>query len=316
MDKLGPVCAGRIAEIATSQKNIWVLDGDSADSTGADVFAYRHQERFLNAGIAEQAMVSVAAGMAACGLRPWVFSFAAFLCYRAYDQIRVCVSQTKLPVVLVGSHAGGLSGRNGKTHTALNDIALMASLPGISVWTPADKQDAVFCIDHLNATPMSSYIRLPRETVSLIGGESSKVRWIGRPHRLAIISAGLSSHWAIEAAGLLRGRGIDIGVFHFCQVWPVADCIKDLLASVDMAFVLEDHYGMGGLTSILQSLDLPPKIVSLAWPSDWSGQSGAPTVVLKNFHMDASSVAQRIANFLQANDSLAMRGSDKRHMVA
>src|SRR5687767_4405253 len=108
-DHIGALLPG----FAQTHPELVVLDGDLADSDGAIHFARACPERFLMAGIAEQNMVSVAAGMAACGLRPWVFSFAAFLCYRAYDQIRVCLGQTRQPVVLVGSHAGGLSGRNG-----------------------------------------------------------------------------------------------------------------------------------------------------------------------------------------------------------
>jgi len=296
MEKLGHVCGERIAEIAESRNEIWVLDGDLADSDGAEIFARRHRDRFVNAGIAEQAMVSVAAGLAACGLRPWVFSFSAFLCCRAYDQIRVCVSQTHLPVVLIGSHAGGLSNKNGKSHTILNDIALMATLPHVEVWAPADRDDAVFCIDQIDAARRAAYVRLPREPLPSIGGAAAKIRWLGKPCRLAIVSAGLSTHWAMAAAALLRDRGIEISVLHFCQIWPVdAAHVADLLSEVEQAFVLEDHYAAGGQASILLSLGLPLKIVSLAWPSDWSGQSGKPLDVLKLFQLDPAGIANRIS---------------------
>ena len=294
--RLGHVCGTRLAEIADSQRELWVLDGDLANSDGADAFAHCHPARFLNVGIAEQTIVSVAAGMAACGLKPWVFSFAAFLCCRAYDQIRVCVSQTHLPVAFIGSHAGGLSNRNGKSHTVLNDIALMATLPGISVWTPADAQDAVFCIDQISATPQSAYVRLPRELVAPIGGTPAAVRWIGKPARHAILSAGLSTHWATQAAALLCNWGTDIGVLHFCQVWPLHMApLRELLKPVEWAFVLEDHYGLGGLASLLPGLDRPLRITSLAWPSHWSGQSGNPADVLRMFALDPAGIAQRIS---------------------
>jgi transketolase len=141
LERLGKIVSERLTLAAAKDSSIWVLDGDLADSYGADAFAAAHPDRFISAGIAEQSMVSVAAGLAACGIRPWVFSFAAFLTYRAYDQIRVGISQTGLPVALVASHAGGCGGRNGKTHVALNDVALMASLPRIAIWTPADAGD-------------------------------------------------------------------------------------------------------------------------------------------------------------------------------
>lgn len=296
MDRLAQVCGERIAQIADSQPGIWVLDADLADSDGAEVFGRRHHERFLNVGIAEQAMVSVAAGLAACGCRPWVFSFAAFLCCRAYDQIRACISQTRLPVVLIGSHSGGLSSKNGKSHTVLNDIALMATLPHVEVWAPADRTDAVFCIDQIYAAQRAAYIRLPRDPVPPLGGIVSPTRWLGRPSPTALISHGLSSHWAVAAATLLQQRGFPISVVHFCRLWPLqSDLIRELLSGVELAFVLEDHYGLGGLASLLQSLDLPLRITSLAWPADWSGQSGKPSEVLKRFQLDPTAIADRIS---------------------
>src|SRR5205085_12498689 len=139
MVRLGQAVANRVAALASVDRRIWVIDGDLGDSYGVDDLATRNRSiRFIQAGIAEQTMVAVAGGIAACGLRPWVFSFAAFLCCRAYDQIRICVSQTELPVVLIGSHAGGCNGINGKTHSILNDVAIMSTLPNINVWAPAD----------------------------------------------------------------------------------------------------------------------------------------------------------------------------------
>src|SRR4051812_32039274 len=139
MVRLGHTVADYVSSLACADDRIWVVDGDLGDSYGLDDAAIRKLgDRFIQAGIAEQTMVGLAAGLAACGLRPFVFSFAAFLCCRAYDQIRVCVSQTELPVVFVGSHAGGCNASNGKTHSIVNDVAIMATLPNVDVWAPAD----------------------------------------------------------------------------------------------------------------------------------------------------------------------------------
>src|SRR5690349_18346972 len=125
ISRLGDHCGRYLAVMAEIDQTICVLDGDLADSDGAHWFAERHPSRFFMAGIAEQAMVSMAAGMASCGLRPFVFSFAAFLCYRGYDQVRMGLSQARQPVTLIASHSGGATGRNGPSHAALNDLALM-----------------------------------------------------------------------------------------------------------------------------------------------------------------------------------------------
>lgn len=123
---------------------IFVIDGDLADSDGAICFANKRSDRFIMAGIAEQNMVSLAAGLAETGNRPRLFSFASFLCFRGYDQTRICLSQAGQPVALVGSHAGGLGGRNGKSHTALNDLSLMLTLPRLQVWAPADEAEVAY----------------------------------------------------------------------------------------------------------------------------------------------------------------------------
>jgi transketolase len=299
MDKLGYACARRLTEIAESNSKVWVLDGDLATSNGAEIFASRHMNRFINIGIAEQVLVSAAAGMAACGLRPWVFSFGAFLSYRAYDQIRVCVVQTKLPVVLVGSHSGALVGRNGKTHTTLNDIALMATLPGLSVWTPADRHDAQFCVDQIHAAGTPAYLRLPRESVPAIAGTPASVRWLGEAHSIAIISAGLSSHWALGAAAMLRAKGVDVGVLHFCQIAPLdVELVRELLAGVDIAFAVEDHYAGGGVATLLRDLQLPLQITSIAWPSDWCGQSGEAGMLLTAHGLHTEGIAERLLEYM------------------
>src|SRR5258705_2471990 len=164
--KLADYAGKYLAALAEQDERIYVLDGDLADSDGAIHFAEKQPERFIAAGIAEQNMVSFAAGMASEGLRPFVFSFAAFLCYRAYDQIRMCVSQARQPVALVASHATGLSGRNGKSHAAFNDLALLLSLPHIDVWAPAEEGELENALETSLVRPCGSYIRLPRTCCS------------------------------------------------------------------------------------------------------------------------------------------------------
>jgi transketolase len=231
MKRLADQCGTELAAIAERDERIWALDGDLADSDGAVHFAQQHPERFLMAGIAEQNMVSVASGMASIGLKPWVFSFAAFLCYRAYDQIRVCVCQARQPVVLVGSHAGGQSGRNGKTHSALNDLALMLSLPRLDVWSPADFQDVDFAVRSLVENPRPAYLRLGRplvrEDVPLLG-QAAPHRWLRQCQRIALVSTGVASTWALEAAGVLETQGIEVGLLHCLCLSPTPP-FKNLL---------------------------------------------------------------------------------------
>lgn len=292
--RLADHCGLYLSELAAEDRRIWVLDGDLADSDGAVHFAERHPDRFVMSGIAEQAMVSVAAGMASCGLRPWVFSFAAFLCYRAFDQIRVSVSQARQPVTLVGSHSGGCSGRNGKTHAAINDIALMASLPGVQVWSPAGPEETRFACRRIVADGAPAYLRLPRRPLPDLPFEPSLAAWIGRPSAVAMASAGFATHLALEARDRLAAQGVDVPILHCTRIAPVPDGVAELLRGVETLFVVEDHSVFGGFAALLAQLPLETRIVPIGWPSGWSGQSGEDFDLLRLHGLAPEQIAARV----------------------
>lgn len=285
-----------LAEVMTLDPRVFVLDGDLADSDGAHHVARRHPQRFLMAGIAEQGMVSTAAGMAEAGLRPWVFSFAAFLCCRALDQIRIGLSQTRLPVALVGSHAGGLAGRNGKTHAAPNDIALMLALPGIDVWAPADPRDVHYAVASVLAGDAPAYLRTPRARFApndLLPGEAGPLRWLTPPAATTVISTGLASRWALEAALRLGEAGVPIGVLHLARIHPLPP-LEAALAGVQRLVVLEDHSRFGGLASLL-AMHRPGCVLhALGWPPDYSGASGDDDALRAAHGLDTESLTRSL----------------------
>jgi transketolase len=296
MKKLADHCGEQLALLGEREPRLRVLDGDLADSNGASHFAIRHPDRFLMAGIAEQSMVSVAAGMASVGLQPWVFSFAAFLCYRAYDQIRVSVSQTRQPVVLVGSHAGGLSGRNGKTHCALNDLALMLSLPGVQVWSPGDFQDVEFAVRALVEEPRPAYLRCPRTPFheqAALPGAASLHRWLRPKRSICLVSTGIASTWALAAAERLAEHGVEVGVLHCLALAPTPP-LDRVLADVERVFVVEDHYTFGGLASLVRELGLGAAVHAFGWPRDWSGKSAADDEMLERHGLSGDALARSI----------------------
>jgi len=296
--KLAEHCGRMLAEHGDAEPRLHVLDGDLADSDGAFPFANRHPERFLMAGIAEQNMVSVAAGMAEAGRLPWVFSFAAFLCYRAYDQIRICLSQARQPVALVGSHAGGLSGRNGKSHAAPNDLALMMSLPGLHVWAPGDRADVELAVRTLLAAPAPAYVRCPRTPIDTgLPGHAAATRWLLPRRPVVIASAGMASHWALAAARQLAAGGLDVGVLHCLRLRP-APALADELSAAERIFVVEDHATFGGLASLIHGLGLGAPVTALGWPDDFSGKSGSDEQLLAAHGLSAEHLAHRIAGAL------------------
>lgn len=294
--KLADHCGRLLAEHGDHAPRLRVLDGDLADSDGAIHFATRHPARFLMGGIAEQNLVSVAAGMADTGLAPWVFSFAAFLCFRAYDQIRVCLSQARQPVVLVGSHAGGLSGRNGKSHAAPNDLALLLSLPGVQVWAPGDCADTALAVRTLVAEPAPAYLRFPRtpiDEVHGLPGQPAPLRWLTPRRPLALVSTGLASHWALAAAQLLAAWGLEASVLHCARLAPLGELAEELRGARRI-FVIEDHCTFGGLGSLVHGLGLAAPVQVLGWPRDYCGQSGKDEELLTAYGLTAPLLAQTI----------------------
>jgi transketolase len=304
--RLGAVVARAITTRAVADKRIWVLDGDLGDSYGLDTTVSQIGARFVQTGIAEQTLVSVAAGLAACGATPWVFSFASFLCCRAYDQIRVCVSQTGLPVVLVGSHAGGCAGSNGKTHALMNDVALMSSLPNIDIWAPADSRDAEDTVASVLNRERPAYIRLPRDgQPDLAHYHGSGTRSFGEPRRLCVLSTGLGTQWALEARRRLAERGWDLPVLHIARIapFPLAE-VRDRLAGCDRLIVMEDHYESGGLADIVRRSLGRHSIVTMAWPSGWVGASGDSESLRRACALDDVSLTARCEHELRHSDNV------------
>ncbi|WP_201775849.1 transketolase family protein [Chromobacterium subtsugae] len=297
--KLADYLGHTLARRAADDERIFVLDGDLADSDGAMHFAEAHPQRFLMTGIAEQNMLSVAAGMASCKLRPFVFSFAAFLCYRAYDQVRIGLSQCRQAVTMVGSHAGGLAARNGKTHAAINDLALMLSLPNIEVWAPADFADVELAVRACLQSPSANYIRMPRRAFGYdeqLPGEAAPLRWLLPPRPLTLVSTGLGSHWAREAAERLQRQGLEVGLLH-CPYLGDRDAIARELAGVSRLVAIEDHCVMGGLASLLAGLPLEAPIAACGWPADYAGKSGSDEALRARHGLSAEALAAKVAEF-------------------
>ncbi len=305
MQKLGFIVTDYLAEKANLDERIWVFDADLADSNGAESFIKTHSSRYIAAGIAEQNMISIAAGMATLNRIPFVYSFSSFLVYQAFNQIRTCISQTSLPVILVGSHAGGCCGKNGKTHTALSDIALMRSLPNFSIWAPCNKNDIAYSIDTIIKEKKPAYIRLPRDTCNVPFQKKEKpFYWIGKPSSVALISYGYSTQWAYEAQQTLKKKNIHIGILHFNRVSPIScSDIKNSLNNVKTALILEDHYTSGGLFSSLNELSLSTVLHSRGWHSSWSGQSGETEELKEQQALSTQSIINKLLK-LGLNDSV------------
>jgi transketolase len=300
--RLANTLVKHLQEAAVRQKDIWVIDGDLGDSYGlfrsdqSPVFS-----NFLQAGIAEQSMVAIAAGLAATGSKPWVFSFSAFLCNRACDQIRTCVAQASQPVVMVGSHAGAATGKNGKSHASLNDLSIMLGLGGISVFCPADEADIVELIDDLTRKPRPAYIRLSREEVGELTLAKTHPRSNEYIGEIIVLSTGFASHWVDEAVLALQRNGRVVPWVHICNIdtRTLID-LKEKRPNLKQIIVIEDHSIIGGLAdSVRRVFDTSVKIHSLAWPSKWFGASGSIEEIREAFGLDTNSLCRYLEQSIE-----------------
>ncbi len=200
-----------LAEIGEREPRLVVLDGDLGSSTRADIFEAAHPERFYQMGIAEQNLVGAAAGMATLGLIPYVSTFACFAVARALDSIRVLIAQTNLNVKITGGYAGLLAGMTGKTHLMFNDIAVMRSLAGVAVVSPADEFETRSALEVITDHVGPVYIRLSRPDTPIVFGDSyefvlGKAVVIRDGTDVALISTGTQTARALEAAEVLDRR--------------------------------------------------------------------------------------------------------------
>ena len=242
-----------LVALAAEYPDLVVLDGDLANSTRADIFAAAVPGRFFEMGIAEQNLLGVAAGMATCGFVPWISTFTAFITSRALDQIRVVVAQPHLNVKLCGSYSGILTGKTGKTHQSVDDLAVFRAMPGVSVIAPADSNELAAAMRSMMETDGPQYLRLTRDPSPVVFPEDHVFR-LGKAELLregadiGLVSTGTQTIRVLEAASLLAERGIEAAVLHVPTLKPLdVEAIVALAERVNLIVTAEDHSVIGGL---------------------------------------------------------------------
>ena len=271
-----------LLEIGRENENIVVLDADLSSSTKSAIFAKEFPERFFNIGIAEQNMVSMAAGMASCGKIPFVCSFAFLLALRAADQVRSHVAYQHLNVKLVGGTPGLTGSFDGATHQSVMDLAVMRAIPGMTVIVPSDEvytREAVLEAARCNG-PV--YIRVSRLTARKVHGDRDKFI-IGKAVILkdgidvTIIAMGTMVEKALDAADRLKNDGINAEVLEISTLKPIdSDLILKSLKKTGAAVTVEEHSRIGGLYSAVMESIGNTVIAPVEWVAidDRFGESG------------------------------------------
>jgi transketolase len=284
--------------------DLWLLDADLGDSYGlSDDLVRRFGPRFIQAGIAEQSMVSVAAGLAGLGKRPWVFSFAAFLCSRAHDQIRCGISQMRLPVTLVGANAGIDGLRNGNTHVSLIDLSLMSSLPDIDIWCPASEVELRYAVDTIMHDTRPAYLRLSRYAAEGAGPVWHDLVELRRGADILILSTGIASSWALDVALALQKGAVSARVVQMIKIKPLPESLESIMHQrYTGIYTLEDHSSSGGFGDLVAHAYPQLHVRRLGWPHTWLPAELETANVRARHGLDTAGLADRILQDLSTAD--------------
>jgi transketolase len=300
-----------LVALAADYPDLVVLDGDLANSTRADIFAAAVPDRFFEMGIAEQNLLGVAAGMATCGFVPWISTFTAFLTSRALDQIRVVIAQPHLNVKLCGSYSGILTGKTGKTHQSVDDLAVFRAMPGVSVIAPADANELAAAMRSMMTTDGPQYLRLTRDPSPVVFPQNHVFR-LGKAELLrdgvdvGLISTGTQTIRVLEAADLLAERGIYAAVLHVPTLKPLdVDAIVALADRVNLIVTAEDHSVIGGLGGAVAEClgEHRPTRMRRIGIKDVFGESAPNNALLEKYGLTSGHVIQAAMSLLEGSQS-------------
>lgn len=280
-----------------------VLDADLSGTTKTDSFAKAYPERFLNMGIAEGNMIGVAAGLAACGKKPFANSFAIFSAGRAWEQVRNSIAYPNLNVKVIGSHGGLSVGEDGATHQCLEDFALMRAIAGMTVLCPCDGFEMEEAVKALLEYDGPAYMRLARLEVETVTDSIKGYKFeIGKGVTLidgsdvTIIAVGMMVQEAIAAAGLLKKEGISARIIDMHTIKPLDTALVLKAAKETGAIVTSEEASViGGLGSaVVEYLsESCPTPVIRHGVNDRFGRSGKAKLVLKEYGLTAEVIAEK-----------------------
>ena len=300
MQALRVVFGETLVELADQYPDLLVLDGDLANSTRADILNNARPDRFLEMGIAEQNMAGVAAGLATVGFVPWVNSFAAFIASRDLDQIRVVVAQPNLNVKFAGGYSGLLTGSTGKTHQDVQDIAIFRAMPHMTVIAPCDGVEVRAAMHAMMEYDGPTYLRLTRDPSPVITPRDRPFE-IGRAYVLregtdvTLISTGVQTVRALEAAEILAADGISAHVLHVPTLMPLdVEAIVAAAERTGRVVTAEDHTIIGGLGSaVAETLgEHRPTLLRRIGLRDVFGESAPNGPLLEKYCLTPAHVAQ------------------------
>ncbi|MGD1019453.1 MAG: transketolase C-terminal domain-containing protein [Verrucomicrobiia bacterium] len=283
-----------------------VFDADVSTSTRTAAFGKQHPNRFFNVGVAEANMVDIAAGVATCGLRPVVSTFALFLTLKAADQIRNIVCYNKLPVVLAGNYAGLSDSYDGASHQSILDIAVMRAMPKMTVVVPGDGIELRQALAAALRRDGPAYIRICRNpTPVLFAGapplEIGKVRKLRDGNDLTIAVCGVPTSMAIEAADRLAQKGVSVDLLEVSTIKPIdAEALAASARKTGKILTVEEHTIHGGLGSAVAEVlaRRAPARMSMIGIEDTFTESGAYDALLRKYGISVDHIESEALRLL------------------
>ena len=287
-----------LLELGKENEKVVVFDADLSAATKTSLFAKEFPNRFFDMGIAEQNMISTAAGMATCGKIPYASTFAVFAAGRAYDQIRNSVCYPNLNVKICATHAGVTVGEDGATHQMIEDISLMRTLPNMTVISTSDDIETKWAVKEISKINGPVYLRLSRLATPVIYDENQKFE-IGKAIQIGdgtdgtIFTTGVTVSEALKAQESLKEKGVNVRVIDIHTIKPIdkemiIKCAKETKKIVS----IEDHNIIGGLGSAISEVlteEYPAKLVRLGI-NDTFGKSGEAEELMKYFGITADDI--------------------------
>ena len=297
-----------LKELAREHSNIVVMDADLAEATKTNIFKKEFPNRHFDCGIAEQNMISAAAGLSTTGVVPFVSSFAMFAAGRAFEQIRNSVAYPKNNVKICASHAGISVGEDGASHQCCEDIALMRTLPNMVVMCPADDVEAKAAVKAAYEYQGPVYMRLGRLAVPVFHEEEGFEFEIGKGKVLhegndvTIIANGLMVKEAMDAAKILEEKGVGVRVINMCTFKPLdVELVLKAAKETGRIITAEEHSIIGGLGEAVSSLlsEQCPTPVKRVGVNDTFGHSGPAVDLLKQFGLSAEHLVEVVEEFVK-----------------
>lgn len=297
-----------LVELGKINQNIVVLDADLSCSTKTSTFAKEFPDRFFNMGIAEQDMISTAAGLASCGKIAFASTFAVFASGRAWDQIRMSLAYTRLNVKVVVTHAGITTGEDGASHQANEDIAIMRALPNMTVIVPSDAVETAKVIKAAAEFNGPAYIRLSRPATPVINDNADYQFKIGKGITLkegkdvTIIACGVLVAMALDAADELAKENVSVKVVNLHTIKPLdKDLIIQSAKETGAIVTAEEHSilgGLGGAVAEVLAENCPTPMIRVG-VRDVFGESGQPDELLVKYGLTAKNVAEAVRNVIK-----------------